>query len=107
MLLGSCGGCSSKRHCGACCKQLLPTGWGCSLHAGGECLPLAGAPGAALLVQPRTDLLLQGVIAYKLAAHAADLAKGHPAAQRRDDELSWARFEFRWWVAALRLGFGC
>ena len=55
----------------------------------------------------RTTLLLQGVIAYKLAAHAADLAKGHPAAQRRDDELSWARFEFRWWVAALRLGFGC
>lgn len=46
----------------------------------------------------RTTLLLQGVIAYKLAAHAADLAKGHPAAQRRDDELSWARFEFRWWV---------
>jgi thiamine biosynthesis protein ThiC len=40
----------------------------------------------------------QGVIAYKLAAHAADLAKGHPQAQRRDDELSWARFEFRWWV---------
>lgn len=38
---------------------------------------------------------LQGVISYKIAAHAADLAKGHPAAQRRDDELSWARFEFR------------
>ncbi|KAL4438520.1 hypothetical protein ABPG77_000168 [Micractinium sp. CCAP 211/92] len=38
----------------------------------------------------------QGVITYKLAAHAADLAKGHPSAQRRDDELSWARFEFRW-----------
>lgn len=41
---------------------------------------------------------MKGVIAYKLAAHAADLAKGHPGAQRRDDELSWARFEFRWWV---------
>jgi thiamine biosynthesis protein ThiC len=36
------------------------------------------------------------VIAYRIAAHAADLAKGHPRAQRRDDELSWARFEFRW-----------
>ncbi|MEM5516045.1 phosphomethylpyrimidine synthase ThiC [Henriciella sp. AS95] len=37
-----------------------------------------------------------GVITYKLAAHAADLAKGHPAAQIRDDALSRARFEFRW-----------
>ena len=40
---------------------------------------------------------LQGVIAYKIAAHAADLAKGHPAASKRDDELSLARFEFRWY----------
>ncbi|MGO7345085.1 phosphomethylpyrimidine synthase ThiC [Rhizobium johnstonii] len=37
-----------------------------------------------------------GVITYKIAAHAADLAKGHPAAQMRDDALSRARFEFRW-----------
>jgi phosphomethylpyrimidine synthase len=37
-----------------------------------------------------------GVIAYKIAAHAADLAKGHSGAQRRDDALSQARFEFRW-----------
>jgi phosphomethylpyrimidine synthase len=37
-----------------------------------------------------------GVIAYKIAAHAADLAKGHPGAQSRDDVLSHARFEFRW-----------
>ena len=37
-----------------------------------------------------------GVIAYKIAAHAADLAKGHPGAQRWDDALSAARFEFRW-----------
>ena len=37
-----------------------------------------------------------GVIAYKIAAHAADLAKGHPGAQIRDDVLSQARFEFRW-----------
>ena len=37
-----------------------------------------------------------GVITYKLAAHAADLAKGHPGAQIRDNALSKARFEFRW-----------
>ncbi len=37
-----------------------------------------------------------GVITYKLAAHAADLAKGHPGAQHRDNALSKARFEFRW-----------
>ncbi|MCA1998762.1 MAG: phosphomethylpyrimidine synthase ThiC, partial [Hyphomicrobiales bacterium] len=38
----------------------------------------------------------QGVITYKIAAHAADLAKGHPAAKIRDDALSRARFSFRW-----------
>jgi len=38
----------------------------------------------------------EGIIAYKIAAHAADLAKGHPAAQVRDNALSKARFEFRW-----------
>ncbi|HEX2191799.1 MAG TPA: phosphomethylpyrimidine synthase ThiC, partial [Acidimicrobiales bacterium] len=38
----------------------------------------------------------EGVIAYKIAAHAADLAKGHPTAQAWDDALSAARFEFRW-----------
>ena len=38
----------------------------------------------------------EGVVTYKLAAHAADLAKGHPGAQHRDDALSKARFEFRW-----------
>ncbi len=37
-----------------------------------------------------------GVIAYRIAAHAADLAKGHPGAQARDNALSQARFEFRW-----------
>ncbi len=45
---------------------------------------------------PDRDDVKQGVIAYKIAAHAADLAKGHPAAQARDDALSRARFEFRW-----------
>jgi phosphomethylpyrimidine synthase len=45
---------------------------------------------------PDRDDVKVGVITYKLAAHAADLAKGHPAAQARDDALSKARFEFRW-----------
>ncbi len=61
--------------------------------------------GTAMLcyVTPREHLGLpdredvkQGVIAYKIAAHAADLAKGHPGAQLRDNALSKARFEFRW-----------
>jgi phosphomethylpyrimidine synthase len=45
---------------------------------------------------PNRKDVKDGVIAYKIAAHAADLAKGHPAAQLRDDALSRARFEFRW-----------
>ncbi len=45
---------------------------------------------------PDRDDVKYGVITYKIAAHAADLAKGHPAAQLRDDALSRARFEFRW-----------
>ena len=45
---------------------------------------------------PDRDDVKTGVITYKIAAHAADLAKGHPAAQLRDDALSKARFEFRW-----------
>ncbi|GMU37495.1 MAG: phosphomethylpyrimidine synthase ThiC [Phycisphaerae bacterium] len=66
---------------------------------------MIGWYGTALLcyVTPKEHLGLpdredvkQGVIAYKVAAHAADLAKGHPAAQLRDDILSKARFEFRW-----------
>lgn len=64
-----------------------------------------GGYGVALLcyVTPKEHLGLpnkedvkQGIIAYKIAAHAADLAKGHPAAQLRDNALSKARFEFRW-----------
>ncbi|KCZ50925.1 phosphomethylpyrimidine synthase ThiC [Hyphomonas pacifica] len=45
---------------------------------------------------PDRDDVKVGVVTYRLAAHAADLAKGHPAAQVRDDALSRARFEFRW-----------
>jgi phosphomethylpyrimidine synthase len=66
---------------------------------------MIGAFGTAMLcyVTPKEHLGLpnkqdvkDGVIAYKIAAHAADLAKGHPGAQVRDDALSKARFEFRW-----------
>jgi phosphomethylpyrimidine synthase len=45
---------------------------------------------------PNRDDVKAGVITYKIAAHAADLAKGHPRAQEWDDALSKARFEFRW-----------
>jgi phosphomethylpyrimidine synthase len=45
---------------------------------------------------PNKDDVKTGVITYKLAAHAADVAKGHPGARHRDDVLSKARFEFRW-----------
>jgi len=45
---------------------------------------------------PNRDDVKAGVITYKIAAHAADLAKGHPGAQQRDDAMSKARFEFRW-----------
>jgi phosphomethylpyrimidine synthase len=45
---------------------------------------------------PTKEDVKTGVITYKIAAHAADLAKGHPGAQARDNALSKARFEFRW-----------
>ena len=45
---------------------------------------------------PEKDDVREGVVAFKLAAHAADLAKGHPAAQYRDNVMSKARFDFRW-----------
>jgi len=66
---------------------------------------MVGWYGASLLcyVTPKEHLGLpdledvkQGVIAYKIAAHAADVARGHPGARRRDDELSRARYDFNW-----------
>ncbi len=48
------------------------------------------------LALPNLEDVRNGVITYKIAAHAADLAKGHPGAQLRDDALSKARFDFRW-----------
>jgi phosphomethylpyrimidine synthase len=58
-----------------------------------SCLPIRGGTG---LGPPNRDDVKAGVITYKIAAHAADLAKGHPRAQAWDDALSKARFEFRW-----------
>ncbi len=63
-------------------------------HAGTAMLCYV-TPKEHLGLPDRTDVK-DGVIAYKIAAHAADLAKGHPRAQHRDDALSRARFEFRW-----------
>jgi len=66
---------------------------------------MIGSYGTAMLcyVTPKEHLGLpdmadvkEGLIAYKIAAHAADLAKGHPGARERDDAISRARFEFRW-----------
>ncbi len=66
---------------------------------------LAGEAGAAMLCYvtpkehlglPNKDDVRQGVIAYKIAAHAADIARGRMNARKRDDELSKARFEFDW-----------
>jgi phosphomethylpyrimidine synthase len=66
---------------------------------------MAGQAGASLLcyVTPKEHLGLpneedvrQGVIAYKIAAHAADVARGRPGARSRDDEISRARFDFDW-----------
>ncbi len=66
---------------------------------------IIGSQGCAMLcyVTPKEHLGLpdredvkQGLMAYRIAAHAADVAKGHPGAQDRDDHLSRARFEFRW-----------
>ena len=45
---------------------------------------------------PNREDVREGIVTYKLAAHAADIAKGHPGARYRDDLLSKARFEFRW-----------
>ena len=85
-------------------KVLSSANWAAS-EASAIGAALAAEAGAAMLcyVTPKEHLGLpevedvrQGVIAYKIAAHAADLAKGHPGAQERDDALSKARFEFRW-----------
>jgi phosphomethylpyrimidine synthase len=45
---------------------------------------------------PNCEDVKRGVVSHKIAAHAADIAKGHPGARRRDDAMSEARFDFRW-----------
>ena len=61
------------------------------------CYPAPAGPKEHLGLPNKKDVK-DGVIAYKIAAHAADLAKGHPVTQYRDNALSKARFEFRWEV---------
>ena len=70
-------------------------GWVRATEAAG-CAMLCHVTPKEHLGLPNKKDVKDGVIAYKIAAHAADLAKGHPGAQYRDNALSKARFEFRW-----------
>lgn len=72
------------------------SGIGAALIAWQGCALLCYVTPKEHLGLPNKKDVKEGLIAYKIAAHAADLAKGHPAARRRDDLLSQARFEFRW-----------
>ena len=74
----------------------LTSGIGAAMIGGYGCAMLCYVTPTEHLGLPDREDVRQGVIAYKIAAHAADLAKGHPAAQFRDNALSKARFEFRW-----------
>src|SRR6201987_3452491 len=74
----------------------IPSGIGAAMIGWFGCAMLCYVTPKEHLGLPNRDDVKEGVIAYKIAAHAADLAKGHPAAQIRDDALSRARFEFRW-----------
>ena len=74
----------------------ITSGIGAALIAWYGCALLCYVTPKEHLGLPNKDDVKQGLMAYKIAAHAADLAKGHPGAQKRDDMLSQARFEFRW-----------
>lgn len=74
----------------------LTSGIGAALIGWYGCAMLCYVTPKEHLGLPNRKDVKDGVIAYKIAAHAADLAKGHPAAQYRDNALSKARFEFRW-----------
>ncbi len=74
----------------------IPSGIGAAMIGWFGCAMLCYVTPKEHLGLPDRDDVKTGVITYKIAAHAADLAKGHPAAQLRDDALSRARFEFRW-----------
>ena len=74
----------------------ITSGIGASMIGWFGCAMLCYVTPKEHLGLPDKNDVKQGVIAYKIAAHAADLAKGHPGAQARDNALSRARFEFRW-----------
>lgn len=74
----------------------ITSGIGAAMIAWYGCAMLCYVTPKEHLGLPDKEDVRQGLIAYKIAAHAADLAKGHPGAQIRDDALSKARFEFRW-----------
>ncbi len=74
----------------------ITSGIGAAMIAWYGCAMLCYVTPKEHLGLPNKDDVKTGIITYKIAAHAADLAKGHPGAQLRDDALSKARFEFRW-----------
>ncbi|APY10669.1 phosphomethylpyrimidine synthase ThiC [Seonamhaeicola sp. S2-3] len=74
----------------------ITSGIGAAMIAWYGCAVLCYVTPKEHLGLPNRDDVRKGVVTYKLAAHAADLAKGHPGAQHRDNALSKARFEFRW-----------
>lgn len=74
----------------------ITSGIGAAMIAWYGCAMLCYVTPKEHLGLPNKDDVKTGIITYKIAAHAADLAKGHPGAQLRDDVLSKARFEFRW-----------
>lgn len=74
----------------------ITSGIGAALIGSFGCAMLCYVTPKEHLGLPNRDDVKEGVIAYKIAAHAADLAKGHVGAHERDDALSRARFEFRW-----------
>ena len=74
----------------------ITSGIGAAMIAWYGCAMLCYVTPKEHLGLPNKDDVKVGTITYKIAAHAADLAKGHPGAQLRDDALSKARFEFRW-----------
>ena len=74
----------------------ITSGIGAAMIAWYGCAVLCYVTPKEHLGLPNREDVREGVVTYKLAAHAADLAKGHPGAQHRDNALSKARFEFRW-----------
>lgn len=74
----------------------ITSGIGAAMIAWYGCAMLCYVTPKEHLGLPNKEDVRVGVITYKIAAHAADLAKGHPGAQHRDNALSMARFEFRW-----------